>query len=88
MFILQEVLMNIKVPKSTSYKIIAETFGQRYVAINTATVDLDHIMYRNIVLMEILCKFSHLTCTCISALQNYCQVELCGYCTVGNFQGI
>ena len=58
MFVLQEVLMNIKVPKSTSYKIIAETFGQRYVAINTATVD--HIMYRNTVLMEILCKFGHL----------------------------
>ena len=38
MFVLQEVLMNIKVPKSSSYKIIAETFGQRYVAINTATV--------------------------------------------------
>ena len=72
MFVLQEVLMNIKVPKSTSCKIIAETFGQRYVAINTATVD--HIMYRNIVLMEILCKFGHLTCTCISALQNYYQV--------------
>ena len=26
--------MNVRVAKSVSYKIIAETFGQRYVAIN------------------------------------------------------